>query len=115
MIDRIHGRATFQRVEREGTRVRSGLLWCTMVPDHSLPRAQVAYAVSRAVGPAVTRNRIRRRLRAILRERDLVAGLYLIGTRPGAGDLSFADLSRQVDDLLVRLGAALERRGGLPS
>ncbi len=109
MIDRIHGRAAFQRLQREGTRVRSGLLWCTMVPDHTLTRPQVAFAIGRAVGPAVVRNRLRRQLRAILRERDLQPGYYLVGVTPGAVGSTFSLLSSTVDDLIARLVAKTSR------
>lgn len=109
MIDRIHGRAAFQRLQREGTRVRSGLLWCTMVPDRSITTPQVAFAIGRAVGPAVVRNRLRRQLRAILRARTLDPGYYLVGVTPGAAGSSYTLLSRTVDDLIARLAAKQSR------
>ena len=48
-----------------------------------------AYAIGRPVGPAVVRNRVRRRLRAAAREIDvarsgLPAGAYLVSVRPAA-------------------------------
>jgi ribonuclease P protein component len=58
--------------------------------------ARVAYAVPRKVGTAVVRNRIRRRLRAMITDLDrdgrLDAGLYLVGVRPEAADLDAATL-----------------------
>jgi ribonuclease P protein component len=109
LIDRIHGRAAFQRLQREGTRVRSGLLWCTMVPDRTLTTPQVAFAIGRAVGPAVVRNRLRRQLRALLRSRTLDPGYYLVGVTPGAAGSSFSLLSSTVDDLIARLAAKQSR------
>lgn len=64
---------------------------------HAPPR--VAYAVGRAVGGAVERNRLRRRLRAVVHEQPdmLCKGrAYLIGARAGASDLSFTDLAALV-------------------
>jgi ribonuclease P protein component len=52
----------------------------------------VAFAIGRAVGNAVTRNRLRRRLKAILADSDVPTGLLLIGARPAAVELSFDDL-----------------------
>jgi len=54
----------------------------------------VAYAVGRAVGTAVARNRLRRRLRAIVSERAerLPAGAYLVRAGPEAAGLGSADL-----------------------
>ena len=79
-----------------------------MVPDRSLPRPQVAFAIGRAVGPAVVRNRLRRRLREVLRSRDLPVGLYLVGLTPAAAGATSGQLADLVDDLLVRLHDRLD-------
>jgi ribonuclease P protein component len=64
----------------------------------------VAYAIGRAVGPAVTRNRLRRRLRALLATRAaLPAGLYLVGATPAAAGRSFAELGVDLDRLITRI------------
>ena len=86
MIERLHGRDGFARLRREGTRFRSGVVWCVMVSDPSLDGPQVAFAIGRTAGTAVKRNRVRRQLREVLRKQspDLGPGLYLVGlTRPG--------------------------------
>ncbi len=73
-----------------------------MNSDGGAPR--VAYAIGRGVGPAVRRNRLRRRLRSIVHaERDQLApgGLYLFGAHASAGDASFATLEVEVRDLLA--------------
>lgn len=61
----------------------------------------------RVVGSAVDRNRLRRRLREILRARDLTPGLYLWGAGEGATALSFADLGQQVDRVLEKANARI--------
>jgi ribonuclease P protein component len=74
-------------------------------PSGEPPR--VAYAVGRAVGSAVARNRWRRRLRAAVNEERsaLVPGTaYLVGATPGAADLSFARLRTELREALVRAG-----------
>ena len=65
----------------------------------------MAYAIGRAVGPAVTRNLLRRRLRAMVaaRAHDLPAGLFLIGASPAAAARSFADLQVDLDRLIARV------------
>ena len=67
-----------------------------------------AFAISRAFGPAVKRNRFRRRLRALLmtrqRSKPLPPGLLLIGAQPGAAELTFDQLGTELDLLLDRLG-----------
>ena len=65
--------------------------------------ARVAFAINRAVGTAVTRNRLRRRLRALLSELDLDDGLYLIGCSPAASELTFAQLRTTLESLPTRL------------
>jgi ribonuclease P protein component len=54
----------------------------------------VAYAIGRKVGNAVERNRIRRRLRTIVRELapPLRPGVYLIGVAPTAAQLRYGEL-----------------------
>jgi ribonuclease P protein component len=66
----------------------------------------VAFAVGRAVGSAVTRNKLRRRLRALLTEQPLPPGLYLFGASPSAAALSFADLGAELHRLLSKLSPA---------
>jgi len=57
-------------------------------------RCEVAYAVNRKVGNAVQRNRLRRRMRAIVADRaaDLPSGAYLVRSGPGGPDLEFREL-----------------------
>jgi len=67
----------------------------------------VGYAVGRKVGPAVVRNGVRRRLRAMVAARasTLAAGSYLVIVAPGAPALTRTEL----DD---HLGTALA--GAMP-
>jgi ribonuclease P protein component len=74
----------------------------TVLLDDAVDRPLVAYAIPRTAGPAVTRNRLRRRLRAITRDLDLRPGTYLISARAGATALSFDELTRHVRDACHR-------------
>jgi ribonuclease P protein component len=65
---------------------------------------QVAFAIGRPVGTAVTRNRIRRRLRELLRQTPIAPGLYLFGiTRDATAEPSFLELSQAIQRLAPRL------------
>lgn len=62
---------------------------------------RVAYAIGRKVGPAVVRNRLRRRLRAAVREIDrspggMAPGAYLVSLRPEAAQRTYAELRRDL-------------------
>ena len=101
MIDRIRERDTFVRLRREGVRVRIDPLWCSSVLDPNVRPPRVAFAIGRAVGPAVTRNRLRRQLRALLADSDVPAGIYLIGATNRACELTFDELKCVLTELLT--------------
>ena len=64
----------------------------------------MAYALGRKVGNAVRRNRLRRRLRAIVAERapDLPVGAYVVRSTDAGPTLEF-------DELKVAMSRALEK------
>lgn len=82
-----------------------------MLPSPSSPDdpPRVAFAVPRAVGPAVARNRVRRRIRAHLVERRrnspelLPSGAWLFALRAGAAEADRSDLLTDVDACIDRL------------
>jgi ribonuclease P protein component len=108
LIERIHGRATFRRFGPEARRIRSGPL-TVVVADRQDGRAAVAYAVSRRVGPAVVRNRLRRQLRAAIRSIDLAApvdpGWYLVVVHPSARGRTYGELADALRRALADAGA----------
>ncbi|MBJ7281947.1 MAG: ribonuclease P protein component [Acidimicrobiia bacterium] len=86
MIWRIRDHATFVAFARSPSR-RSGAISVRRIGGSAESPPRVAYALGKRVGDAPTRNRLRRRLRAAVRELDseLVAGsAYLIAARPEA-------------------------------
>ena len=80
-------------------------------PAEDRARVQVGWAIGRRVGTAVTRNRLRRRLRALLadehREMPLPSGAYVFRADPAAAGLTFAGLSGHVHELAVVLRLAV--------
>ena len=111
LIGRIRERHTFVLIGREGTRIRRSALWCSWCPDPDSTTTSVAFAINRAYGPAVTRNRLRRRLRALLRQLDQIEPLppvqMLIGARPSAIELTFDQLRRELEAMVQQVRSQL--------
>ena len=104
-IGRIRTRAGFAALAATGQRARQGVVRLTAVLDDGPVRPEVAYAVSRAVGPAVVRNRVRRRLRAAMSELGPRPGTYLVATTPAAARAGYAALRDDLAAALTRVGA----------
>lgn len=100
----VRGRESFAALSRQGRRVREGPLTVIHRPDATDPR--VAFAVGRKVGPAVVRNRLRRRLRALWRQASPRGGDYLIVAAPTAAGLTFSQLQDRLAAALARLEPA---------
>ncbi len=108
---RVTRRSSFDALRRSGRRVRQGPLTVTWLPPNEGERAappRVAFAIGRAAGNAVIRNRIRRRLRAALQDQRargaLPSGTYLLS---GAASLA----SMPWSELTAALTAALDATG----
>ena len=101
---RLRASADFERARRRGRSWGNALLVLHACGGSDAgPRC--GFSVSRRVGKAVVRNRVRRRLREILRPRmaRVPAGWDLVFTaRPAAAAASSADLAGAADDLLRR-------------
>jgi ribonuclease P protein component len=64
----------------------------------------VAFALGRALGPAVTRNVVRRRLRSLLTEQiTLPSGIYLLGAQPSAATTSYEQLKLDLTALAAKI------------
>jgi ribonuclease P protein component len=77
--------------------------------DGSIPTARAGFVVSKAVGGAVVRNKVKRRLRHLMRERltDLPAGVdIVVRALPSAAGRPYAQLSI---DLTQAIEAAARR------
>src|SRR5947208_10747026 len=105
LIWRVRDRSTFVALHRSGQRVRRGPITITWLPGDPAEPPRVAYAVGRRVGGAASRNRVRRRLRAITREvRTLLRpGACLISAAPEVARLSYPELRATVSEALAAL------------
>ena len=64
----------------------------------------MAFALGRSLGPAVIRNRVRRRLRMLIDAACLPPGWYLVGGSRAIVEQQFAALQADVRDLTARIG-----------
>jgi len=96
---------TVRRGRRAGT---STLVLHLAVPAAEAvdPHAKVGLVVSKAVGPSVTRNLVKRRLRHLVRERLSSlpdAAALVVRANPAAATASYAVLAADLDAALDRL------------
>lgn len=102
-VRRLSGAARFAALRQTRHRARSGPLRVSWVPGPHEAPARVAYAIGRRVGPAVVRNRLRRRLREVVAALDPAPGDYLVACDPDAASLPFSDLKALVSKALTAL------------
>lgn len=87
--------AEFARVRTEGSAQRGSLMILGVLPVAASGEFRAGFVTSRRVGPAVVRNRTRRRLREIVRrhQHELKGGNWIVTVaRPAAARASYAAL-----------------------
>jgi len=111
--NRMRRSAEFEQVREQGSSTGKRLL-----AGHLLVRpgrdeaARVGFTVSRKVGSAVVRNRVRRRLRPLVRGYLAVlprGSLLVLRAHPRAATARQADIAAELD---LVIGALLRRQGG---
>ena len=94
----------FARVHEQGKWMGGGLVGIKSRPS-DLPQARYGFIVSKRVGKAVVRNRVKRRLREIVRQLVLKPGTDIIlGVKPQAAQADFGALKTDVLKLLAQAG-----------
>ena len=120
MISSLTGRLDFARLLARGVKARSGPLCITYRADSTPPA--VAFAVPKRIGTAVVRNRIRRRLRAVLNNMNrevpdsLGGGDYLFHVSAPLDSFNGVELQALMVDLLDRVACLDDsghHRGGM--
>ena len=107
LIGRLRERSTFELLQRQGRRSRRHPVSVSWLDSDTLRPPQVAYAVSRKAGGAVVRNRVRRRLRAVMADLApaLRPGAYLVGGAKPAASMPYGELVGVVKEALSAVGA----------
>ncbi len=97
----------FARVRNEGRTIRGGLLLLGVLEQEAEVKFKLGLVTSKRVGGAVVRNRVRRRLREIVRRRqhEVRAGFWLVlVARPAAARATAAGLEAEWLKLAGRAG-----------
>lgn len=110
---RLRQSADIGLVRRQGQRRQHPFvaLFVYSQPQESAAASRFAIAVGRHIGKATHRNRIKRRVREILRVRlDKIAAGYdcLIVARSGAATASYSELESALVELLSRSGILID-------
>ncbi len=113
--DRLHRSAEFIRLQRSGLRFQSPhfVLYAGML-ENEPERSRLGVTVSRRIGNAVIRNRVKRRVREIFRGRirdSLAKGTSLVViARIGAGGLATASITDELITAARNLTARISER-----
>jgi ribonuclease P protein component len=105
LIRPVRDRATFDALARARGRA-GGVVTLRYVPGDPGDPPRVAIATGRSIGGAVTRNRVRRRLREAVRAHrdELVGGAYLFGGERAVATVPFGELRDAVGGLIRSVG-----------
>ena len=104
---RLQKNKTFQYVYHRGKSVACRDLVMLVAKGRGM---KVGFSVSKKVGNAVTRNKVKRRLRECFRPYlgDVKSGLYVVVARPSAAEATFQSLQKDVRYLLRKQAAFKE-------
>ncbi len=111
-MNRLRTRSEYQAVSR-GTRVvRPGFVLLAAQRSEEDAPARFGFTVSRRVGNAVMRNRVRRRLKELVRTMTAVPATgtdYVLIGRSAAADRKFAVMADDLAAALARIAATPHR------
>jgi ribonuclease P protein component len=75
---RLTKASEYERVKRDGSTRRGKLLMLNVVAVENSGPCRAGFIASRRIGGAVARNRVRRRLREIVRQHELREGFWIV-------------------------------------
>ena len=112
--DRLRKRREFEECYASGVRVSGRHVQVFLLADSSAGRPRLGISVPRRVGTAVTRNRVRRRIREVFRRSRALFGdtapHLVVNVRPSAAAADFSELSQDYREAVTRGLSRLPRR-----
>jgi ribonuclease P protein component len=102
---RLQRSRDFERVRTNGRTIRGGALMLGILEVSEEPMFKIGFVTSKRIGGAVARNRVRRRLREIVRRAQprLRNGFWLVlVARPSAAQADYAALEKEWGRLVTR-------------
>jgi ribonuclease P protein component len=106
--------AEFEQAVRRGARSGTTSLVVHLARDVDADQPHVGFVVAKSVGNAVARNRVKRRLRAVVRQRiDQLpdGGRLVVRALPASAELDSTTLSRDFERALAGASRRLDLRG----
>ena len=107
---RLRGQTRISAIHRHGKSAANRLLVVRLHPN-GLDHSRFCFVASKRVGNAVIRNRVKRRLRELVRNSDVQPGWdAILMARKDAGSAGFPQLQSAVANLMRRtaLGSGME-------
>ena len=99
---RLGAAGRISQVHRRGRSLANGLLVMRVLPN-GLDRSRFCFVTGKRVGNAVVRNRVKRRLREVVRNSVTAPGWdTVLIARKGAGEADFRQLEKAVHNLIRR-------------
>ena len=111
---RLRKPGEFTAIRRAGKGWSNELLFLRALANGPGP-TRFGFSVSKRLGNAVVRNRVKRRLKEIVRQ-ERVAGNWdiVLSARPPAAQASYRELRRAVEALLSRAGLSMPLESDIP-
>ena len=110
----VHFREVVRRGRRRGGQLLVVHLWAStgpVLPGAAPAEPRVGFVVSKAVGPAVTRNLVKRRLRHLCRERITAlppGSMLVVRALPAAAVAGYEELAAELDRCLSKVSATTD-------
>lgn len=103
MDHRLKKASQFSYIYKKGKRTSTALFTLFSV-DSKYESYKIGYSISKKIGKANKRNKLKRRLREIVRTQNLPQNFknYVLLVRPGAAELEFEEIQKQVISLFSK-------------